>query len=408
MADHPGFISTSGTILHTQNGVHLPMMDGPAWSTEANFGNYMDAESRMDQHFTPDPITQQYPMTAPQTDLVSSMELFSQHQWRAQQPTTPTPVSRALKQNLGAPFPTELLLGDTPPGDTPRSPSYLPDDYPQSPRPPTTASNTATPASRAPASDAVRVAVFLEWLHAIEPDSTAFELILAKKGFGMIPLSSPGRKRKQSTQPKAPSTTRKVKSKPTATSGQWWDRFFRLTKDDLSRSLSETNKTCLLNPKAFLEGLDRVQDPTGVDGAISDLGRKVLYTLRLDQTEFRASVMKIAMRLFFFVIGQTKAANPAAASSFRPINDHAEDSARCRVFKIGDIDLSLLYHDLSTYLPDQIHHEESFKRQFRIWRQQGAAYAFMAQHIGLGSLVLLRVSVMLIWASWSSFDLDSC
>lgn len=39
--------------------------------------------------------------------------------------------------------------------------------------------------------------------------------------------------------------------------------------------------------------------------AIWILARKILYTMQLDQPEFRASVMKIAMRLFFFVIGQT-------------------------------------------------------------------------------------------------------
>lgn len=63
--------------------------------------------------------------------------------------------------------------------------------------------------------------------------------------------------------------------------------------------------------------------------------------------------------------------------------------SRCRISKIGGIELAGLHADLKIFLPEEIRNERHFEKTVNRLRIEGSRYAFIAKQIGLGSLGLV-------------------
>lgn len=71
---------------------------------------------------------------------------------------------------------------------------------------------------------------------------------------------------------------------------------------------------CLRDPSFFLDSLQNTETDLYADVADTELGRKVVYTLKLEVNASCNDVMHITMHLFFSLVGHERITNTSIAS----------------------------------------------------------------------------------------------
>ncbi|KAJ4989571.1 hypothetical protein SVAN01_04948 [Stagonosporopsis vannaccii] len=440
ITDYPMFTDTlqgtssPGNATYIDSGMALTL--GPQLTWGEDFGEYVDGHA---QPYLRGPVQ---PSTAANSaDIqVSSMlpdDFLHHNQWPTSPSTpsmgatTPTFSSRAVSQfseSLGEPG---RQSNGTPPGNTPCPPSFVAQHLAQEqPSPLFNFSDLIHTAD-----DRMDVILFLEFKR--HGNSRGFDKVLAHMGKQIVPIDAASmpqsKKRKRRASPDTtprPTKTRasaalsvaspmsRTPSRTLATTDQWWNRLLRLRQSDVLLSLSESDKESLRHASFFLQGLATINvatanlattNPSTTNlaplqaTAATAIGRKILFTFRLENDAFRADVMRMAMRLFFSLVGQGSSYN-SVSSLTTIVGGASGSSSECRMFKISDTQLQALYEDLKAYLPPDVKNGEQFVKVFNKWRDEGSRYAFIAKRLGLGSLILLRNPLKKIWGCTKGGD----
>jgi hypothetical protein len=159
---------------------------------------------------------------------------------------------------------------------------------------------------------------------------------------------------------------------------QWWKRFLALKAVSSQLRIGEDEKHYMSDPSTFLVGLDisLALTDSSLPSAQHGLHDKKLwlYTLSLEQHQFRSSVMQMVMHIFYH-------------HRFNRNLDH-------RLQRWTKKDYQELHASLQGDLPPSCASYSAFKDRIDHVRKAGSVYCYLAQRLGLGSLVLLRVSLV--------------
>lgn len=227
--------------------------------------------------------------------------------------------------------------------------------------------------------EALVASVVAEWLQSHEPASPLLQDLFRSKGYQLVPIASPQKSPRQRPPPR--------RTKPNSMAA-WWARFQRITASDVT--LTPCQLALVSSPEDILAGFDSLPMPAAhtsdlasrpVDSAF--FTNSILFTISLSASSFRMSILSITMRLFFFVASQ-----PSFWAA------HAQDGlasfqANSRLERLNDDWYAQLYHALARHLPAAMT-ADLFRVELDSWRKAGRKYAFLAHHLGLGSLVHLR------------------
>ncbi|KAH9872568.1 hypothetical protein IAQ61_004968 [Plenodomus lingam] len=241
--------------------------------------------------------------------------------------------------------------------------------------------------SQSPSStEAVVASLVAQWLQNHESSvSPLLQDLFRSKGYQLVPL-------KPSRPPASYSPSRRKKPSSMVA---WWARFLRLTASDITLTPSQLALVSL--PLEVLAGFDSLPLPTSpaLDLASNPVEstfftNSILFTITLSASSFRMSILCLTMRLFFFIASQ-----PSFWAA------HAQNqlfNANSRLERLNDDWYARLYHTLAQHLPVSMT-EDLFRVELDTWRKAGRKYAYIAHHLGLGSLVHLRdyISPSQLW-----------
>lgn len=231
--------------------------------------------------------------------------------------------------------------------------------------------------------EAVFTGTFLDFLRMDEIDAqthAALTGILATKGFKLSPISQSNRKR---LPPSDDVTTPRRKK---LSSSSWWGQFLKIGHGSHQLRICKEGQALLDNPSALLGDMYGNKDESLVpsDPVVDSgaYGKLFLYTLALSSVEFRTHVMQIVMRLFYYIVSHNDI-------------EHYVNSPSCRLQKLFPEHIGKLHRQLETFLPPDCATLDGFKEKLQNLRSTGSSYAFLAKNLGLGSLIMLRVSLHL-------------
>jgi len=231
--------------------------------------------------------------------------------------------------------------------------------------------------------EAVCMGTFLDFLRMDDMDSQKHAVltgILATKGFKLSPISRSKLKRPT---PSNDTTTAKRKK---LSSSSWWGQFLQIDYNSDTLQICAEGQALLDNPSTLLDDIcgNKAKSLVPSDPAIESgpYGELFLYTMALNSLDFRTRVMKIVMRLFYYIISHDSI-------------DIYIKSPSCRLPRLFPEDISKLHRRLEKFLPPDCAMLDGFKKKLHDLRSQGSSYAFLAKNLGLGSLIMLRVRLPL-------------
>lgn len=120
------------------------------------------------------------------------------------------------------------------------------------------------------------------------------------------------------------------------------------------------------------------------------------YVFSLETTCDKTPILSIAMHILFYFASCTSP-NHANLRALPP-----SSSTHTRTTKLFDSDMHRLFDEWQNFLPPGLPFEES-KAKIKEWKRIGSCYMFIAQHLGLGSLLYLHplLDPKRIWGAWT-------
>jgi hypothetical protein len=166
----------------------------------------------------------------------------------------------------------------------------------------------------------------------------------------------------------------------------WWSRFLRIKLDDI-RSLPPSVEEMLnQDPVDTIASLNLFDMSTDVAHPTSAKQQQMLSTRILFMyNRGMSDAVRLIMHIFFYAV------------MYHPDPDRWRvdlRSGKKRLARLATRDIDALYAHFISDFPNVSITRESFDEQLRDWRRLGSVYLFLAQRLGLGSLLYLQEFIL--------------